>query len=180
MTSRANRRLNRHDNDDIDKPKPLPSSVLWRSNPTTGSGVALALSCAAEFMVVLDVAIVNVALPSIQRDLALRQSMLQWVVIGYGLVLGGFLGSPADGRPLLAGFRAAFFVIVVVAAVGAVAAAIAFRGRAQSPTSSVDHAGTAGIARRTLVERAATGRPASLRRPTMSPSRTRTPRRSTR
>src|SRR3954454_12747990 len=42
-------------------------------------------------MVVLDIAIVNVALPSIQSDLGLRESSLQWVVIAYGLMLGGFL-----------------------------------------------------------------------------------------
>jgi EmrB/QacA subfamily drug resistance transporter len=42
-------------------------------------------------MVVLDIAIVNVALPAIQTDLAVGQSTLQWVVIAYGLLLGGFL-----------------------------------------------------------------------------------------
>src|SRR4051794_33244595 len=54
-------------------------------------GVILALTCLAQFMVVLDIAIVNVALPSIQKDLDLRQSTLQWIVIAYGLLLGGFL-----------------------------------------------------------------------------------------
>lgn len=62
-------------------------------------GVILALVCGAQFMVVLDVAIVNVALASIQKDLDLVQSDLQWVVITYGLTLGGFLllgGRAAD------------------------------------------------------------------------------------
>lgn len=59
--------------------------------PDTRKGLILALSCMAQFMVVLDFAIVNVALPSIQRELGLRQSALQWVVIAYGLFLGGFL-----------------------------------------------------------------------------------------
>ena len=54
-------------------------------------GAVLALACAAQFMVVLDIAIVNVALPSVQRDLGVGQSTLQWVVIAYGLLLGGFL-----------------------------------------------------------------------------------------
>lgn len=54
-------------------------------------GLVLAMSCMAQFMVVLDIAIVNVALPSIQQDLHLRQSALQWIVIAYGLLLGGFL-----------------------------------------------------------------------------------------
>jgi EmrB/QacA subfamily drug resistance transporter len=53
--------------------------------------VILILCCLAQFMVVLDIAIVNVALPSIGTDLALKQSTLQWVVIAYGLLLGGFL-----------------------------------------------------------------------------------------
>jgi len=54
-------------------------------------GLILALACTAQFMVVLDVAIVNVALPSIQADLGMSESALQWVVIAYGLLLGGFL-----------------------------------------------------------------------------------------
>jgi EmrB/QacA subfamily drug resistance transporter len=61
--------------------------------------IVLALACAAQFMVVLDIAIVNVALPSVQRDLDVGQSTLQWVVIAYGLLLGGFLllgGRMAD------------------------------------------------------------------------------------
>src|SRR6201996_2212815 len=64
-----------------------------------GKGVILLLSCAAQFMVVLDVAIVNVALPSIQRDLGIGQSTLPWIVVAYGLMLGGFLllgGRMAD------------------------------------------------------------------------------------
>jgi EmrB/QacA subfamily drug resistance transporter len=68
--------------------------------------VVLALVCGAQFMVVLDIAIVNVALPSMQADLGLAQSDLQWVVITYGIVLGGFLllgGRAADllGRRLV-------------------------------------------------------------------------------
>jgi MFS family permease len=65
----------------------------------TSKGVILLLACAAQFMVVLDVAIVNVALPSIQRDLGIGQSTVQWIVVAYGLMLGGFLllgGRMAD------------------------------------------------------------------------------------
>src|SRR5918992_2417439 len=61
------------------------------ASPGTRKGLILFLACMAQFMVVLDVAIVNVALPAIQLDLGLRQSTLQWVVIAYGLLLGGFL-----------------------------------------------------------------------------------------
>ena len=62
-------------------------------------GVILLPSCAAQFMVVLDVAIVNVALPSIQRDLGIGQSILPWIVVAYGLMPRGFLllgGRMAD------------------------------------------------------------------------------------
>ena len=76
----------------------------------TTKGMVLVLACAAQFMVVLDVAIVNVALPSIQQDLGMGQDVLQWVIIAYGLMLGGFLllgGRLADllgrRRVLLAG-----------------------------------------------------------------------------
>jgi EmrB/QacA subfamily drug resistance transporter len=65
----------------------------------TNKGIVLLLACMAQFMVVLDIAIVNVALPSIQRDLGIGQSTLQWIVIAYGLMLGGFLlfgGRMAD------------------------------------------------------------------------------------
>ena len=73
-------------------------------------GVILALVCCAQFMITLDIAIVNVALPSIQADLGLAPTDLQWVVITYGLLLGGLLllgGRAADllgrRRVLLAG-----------------------------------------------------------------------------
>src|SRR6185436_14518554 len=59
----------------------------------------LALLCALQFMVVLDVAIVNVALPSIKRDLGFSQDDLQWVLSAYALAFGGFLllgGRAAD------------------------------------------------------------------------------------
>lgn len=61
--------------------------------------LALALLCVVQFMVVLDVAIVNVALPSIQVDLGFSQEDLQWVISAYALVFGGFLllgGRAAD------------------------------------------------------------------------------------
>src|SRR6266571_1278144 len=53
--------------------------------------LVLLLACVAQFMVVLDVAVVNVALPTIQRDLHIDQSTVQWIVTAYGLMLGGFL-----------------------------------------------------------------------------------------
>ncbi len=70
---------------------------------TAGSGrpdwIILAVACVAQFMVVLDVSIVNVALPSIGRDLHYSPTGLQWVVNAYVLTFAGFLllgGRAAD------------------------------------------------------------------------------------
>src|SRR5919198_869958 len=52
---------------------------------------ALALIVTAQFMVILDVAIVNVALPSIKSDLGFSQTNLQWVISAYAIVFGGVL-----------------------------------------------------------------------------------------
>ena len=53
--------------------------------------IALGVLVAAQFMVVLDVAIVNVALPSIKTDLHFSQESLQWVITAYAIMFGGFL-----------------------------------------------------------------------------------------
>src|SRR4051812_30409342 len=61
--------------------------------------VTLVLVCMAQFMVILDATIVNVALPTIQRDLHFSQTDLQWVINSYTLMFGGFLllgGRAAD------------------------------------------------------------------------------------
>jgi EmrB/QacA subfamily drug resistance transporter len=61
--------------------------------------LALALLLGVQFMVVLDIAIVNVALPSIQKDLGFSERNLQWVVCAYALLFGGLLllgGRVAD------------------------------------------------------------------------------------
>jgi EmrB/QacA subfamily drug resistance transporter len=75
--------------------------------------LALGLLSAVQFMVVLDIAIVNVALPSIKLDLGFSQENLQWVISAYALVFGGFLllgGRAAD----LLGRRRIFLAGVVV------------------------------------------------------------------
>ncbi|HWI21359.1 MAG TPA: MFS transporter [Baekduia sp.] len=62
------------------------SSAEVRSKP-----LALALLVVSQFMIILDASIVNVALPSIQRDLHFSPESLSWVVNAYVLVFGGFL-----------------------------------------------------------------------------------------
>ncbi|GAA1072077.1 MFS transporter [Nocardiopsis composta] len=59
--------------------------------PAVGRNLVLVLACAAQAVVSLDMAIVNVALPSIQHDLGFGRGGLQWVIVAYGLLLGGFL-----------------------------------------------------------------------------------------
>jgi EmrB/QacA subfamily drug resistance transporter len=74
---------------------------------------ALAVLAVAQFMVVLDASIVNVALPSIQTDLGFSESGLQWVVNAYTLMFGGFLllgGRAAD----LFGRRRVFIIGLLV------------------------------------------------------------------
>jgi EmrB/QacA subfamily drug resistance transporter len=74
------------------------------------SGLLLAVICVAQFMVILDVAVVNVALPSIRSSLGFSTAGLQWVVNAYTLTFAGFLmlgGRASDllgrRRVLLAG-----------------------------------------------------------------------------
>jgi EmrB/QacA subfamily drug resistance transporter len=79
----------------------LLSSGPAASPPTTRgpSWLLLAVVCVGQFMVVLDLSIVNVALPAMQRDLHFSTSQLQWVVNAYALTFGGFLllgGRAAD------------------------------------------------------------------------------------
>ena len=86
---------------------------------------ALALLSAVQFMVVLDIAIVNVALPSIQVDLGFSQENLQWVISAYALVFGGFLllgGRAAD----LLGRRRLFLAGTVVFTISSLLAGLAW------------------------------------------------------
>jgi EmrB/QacA subfamily drug resistance transporter len=87
-------------------PAPEPSHGV---NPW----LVLVLVCMAQFMVILDATIVNVALPSIQADLGMSDADLQWIVNAYTLVFGGFLllgGRAGD----LIGRKRVFLVGVVV------------------------------------------------------------------
>jgi EmrB/QacA subfamily drug resistance transporter len=86
---------------------------------------ALALLSVVQFMVVLDIAIVNVALPSIQVDLGFSEQNLQWVISAYALVFGGFLllgGRAAD----LLGRRRIFLVGIVLFTVSSLLAGLAW------------------------------------------------------
>jgi MFS family permease len=86
---------------------------------------ALALLVAVQFMVVLDIAIVNVALPSIQTDLGFSQQNLQWVLSAYALFFGGVLllgGRLAD----LLGRRRLFIAGLILFTVSSLLAGLAW------------------------------------------------------
>jgi EmrB/QacA subfamily drug resistance transporter len=100
---------------------------VTESAPVTRKGLALALLAAAQFIVVLDASIVNVALPSIGRDLKFSTDDLSWVVNAYTLTFGGFLllgGRMAD----LLGRRRVFVAGLIVFSAASLAG-----GLAQSP-----------------------------------------------
>src|SRR5436309_15243296 len=85
---------------------------------------ALILLCVAQFVVVLDASIVNVALPSIGKGLHFSEADLPWVVNAYVIAFGGFLllgGRAAD----LLGRRRVFMVGLIVVAVASLAAGFA-------------------------------------------------------
>ena len=85
---------------------------------------ALAVICAAFFMTILDVSIVNVALPSIGKSLDFSRENLQWVLTAYAITFGGFLllgGRAAD----LFGRRRVFLVGVVVFTVASLVCGLA-------------------------------------------------------
>ena len=79
--------------------------------------LALLVVCFAQFMVILDATIVNVALPSIQSDLNLSEGSLQWIVNAYTLVFGGFLLLGGRAGDLLG--RKRLFLIGLVIFTGA-------------------------------------------------------------
>ena len=87
--------------------------------------LALSLLSVVQFMVVLDIAIVNVALPSIKVDLGFSQENLQWVISAYALLFGGFLllgGRAAD----LLGRRRIFIAGLVVFTLSSLLAGLAW------------------------------------------------------
>jgi EmrB/QacA subfamily drug resistance transporter len=87
--------------------------------------IALAVIVAAQFMIIVDVAIVNVALPSIQTDLHFTQESLQWVVTAYAIMFGGVLllgGRMAD----LLGRRRLFIAGLVLFTVSSLLSGLAW------------------------------------------------------
>ncbi len=87
-------------------------------------GLRLALILVASFMVVLDFTIVNIALPSMERDFRVATSVVQWVVTGYAIAFGGLLilgGRAAD----VLGRRRVFVAGLVVFSLASLAGGLA-------------------------------------------------------
>jgi EmrB/QacA subfamily drug resistance transporter len=113
----------------------MTSTAVQRAGP---AWLVLSLVCACQFMVILDASIVNVALPSISRDLGFTPTGLAWVVNGYLLTFAGFMlfgGRAADlfghRRVLVAGmflFSASSLVGGLATAPGVLVAARVAQG----------------------------------------------------
>jgi EmrB/QacA subfamily drug resistance transporter len=109
------------------------------TSPATNRWLILVIACLAQFMVVLDATIVNVALPSIQRGLHFSSASLPWVINAYTLIFGGFLmlgGRAADliGRKRLFAAGIALFSLASL-----------LNGVAQSPAMLIVGRGLQGL-----------------------------------
>src|ERR671922_197711 len=98
-------------------------AMKTESNSEVHRWRAFAVLAVAYFMTIIDLTIVNVALPTIGRNLHFSESSLQWVVTAYGLTFGGFLllgGRAADllGRRRILMLGLAIFTLASVALAG--------------------------------------------------------------
>jgi MFS family permease len=108
--------ISTHDERDIHPPAP--------HSGTRRASLRLALILVASFMVVLDFTIVNIALPSMERDFGVSTSVVQWVVTGYAISFSGLLilgGRAAD----MLGRRRIFIVGLVVFSLASLAGGLA-------------------------------------------------------
>ncbi|MGO9819364.1 MAG: MFS transporter [Solirubrobacteraceae bacterium] len=115
------------------------SATTLEAERTTNRWLVLVIACMAQFMVVLDATVVNVALPSIQRGLHFSPANLQWVVNSYTLIFGGFLllgGRAAD----ILGRKRLFVVGIAVFSIASL-----INGLAQSSSMLVVGRGLQGL-----------------------------------
>ena len=107
--------------------------------------LVLAVTVAAQFMVIVDVSVVNVALPAIKHDLHFSQDNLQWVITAYAVLFGGTLllgGRLAD----LLGRRRLFMTGVAVFTVGSLLSGLAWSADALIVTRALQGLGGALLA----------------------------------
>src|SRR5579875_2104167 len=125
--------------------QPGPGRALARPEEAGYGRPALALILIAAFMVVLDFSIVNVALPSIERELGFGASSVQWVVTGYAITFGGFLvlgGRAAD----LFGRRRMFVAGLLAFSAASLAGGLAHDAALLVASRAVQGAGAALVA----------------------------------
>src|SRR5260370_13028615 len=107
------------------QPQPAqPQPAQPTATPPRRQPLQLALILVAAFMVVLDFSIVNVALPSIERELHMPPDAVQWIVTGYAISFGGLLilgGRAAD----LLGRRRMFIIGLIAFALASLAGGLA-------------------------------------------------------
>ena len=114
------------------------------SDTQRGKWLVLTVVGAAFFMTILDVAIVNVAIPSIQEDLHIAESTVQWVITAYAITFGGFLllgGRMAD----LLGRRRIFIVGLVLFTLASLACGLAWSAGVLIASRAVQGVGAAII-----------------------------------
>ncbi|MFD4412879.1 MFS transporter [Streptomyces sp. NPDC058251] len=121
--------------------------ISGRSAPPTW--VVVALVCAGQFLVVLDVSVVNVALPSMRTDLGLSAPGLQWVVNAYAIAFAGFmlLGGRAGD---LYGRKRMFLVGLALFTLASLGGGLAQEGRQLLVARAVQGLGAAVLAPSTL------------------------------
>ena len=120
-------------------------SATIASNSERRRWLVLAVTVAAQFMVIVDVAVVNVALPAIKHDLHFSQQSLQWVITAYSILFGGTLllgGRLAD----LLGRRRLFMTGVAVFTVGSLLSGLAWSEGALIVTRALQGLGGALLA----------------------------------
>src|SRR4051794_853128 len=122
-----------------------PKTEAPMSNNERRKWLVLAVTVAAQFMVIVDVSVVNVALPAIKHDLHFSQDNLQWVVTAYALLFGGALllgGRLAD----LLGRRRMFMAGVAVFTLGSLLSGLAWSEGALIATRALQGLGGALLA----------------------------------
>ena len=123
-----------------------PPSLL---HPQVPRAFALLIACLCSFMVVMDGAIVNVALPSIQRELHLDPAQLQWVVDAYLLMLGGLMLLAARASDLY-GRKPVLMSGLLVFTLASLAAGMADGAAMLLAARAVQGCGAAALATSTL------------------------------
>ena len=106
------------------RPSPRVSSVAASPGSQSRPRLLLAVCCVAQFMVILDVSIVNVALPSIRTSLGFSATDLQWIVNAYTIAFAGFL-MLADRTAKVLGQRRTFVAGIVVFSLASLAGGLA-------------------------------------------------------